>query len=191
MVKYRRAVETDRNSIACCIVDTYENDFKDLKKPKEIIVEVIEGGIQLNRFFVAEDEESGIVGILAISDCNGRSLLTDKEACKEHFGYIKGNVVAMLLKGLYEKPLDYHYNMGYIEFVGVLDSHKQKDLFTKLLDYAVRGCKYTKYEVEFTNLDVEAFASYEKYGFKESKRIKEKNPKKSGFEEKIYMYYHK
>ncbi len=191
MIKCRRAIELDRKKIAYCIAEAYENDFKELKKTTQTIANALESGIQVKRFYVAEEEGNGVVGILAISDSSGRSVLTDKKSYKKSFGFIKGSIVTIVLKDAFEKQLEYSSEVGYIEFVGVLKSYQRRGITTKLLDYAIEDSKYSKYDLEVTNINVGAYKCYEKYGFKEYRRISEKKPKRVGFEERIYMNYNK
>ncbi len=93
MFELRKATEQDRNNIAYCIADAYYDDFKDLKKSSQIIASALQSGIQVNKFYVAVDSEGIVAGILAISDCTGRSVLTDKSSYRKYFGFIIGSIV--------------------------------------------------------------------------------------------------
>lgn len=189
MITYRKATSKDKCQIAFCIAEAYKEDFKDLKKSTEIISEALQSGIQTNRFYVAKDENDLIVGISAISDCTGRSVLTDKKSYKKHFGFIMGTIVCSVFRDLFEKQLNYNKETGYIEFVGVLPSFQRKGISTKLLDYSIKNSKYNKYVLDVTDINIAAYKCYKKYGFCEYKRVKVNKPKKYGFNEKVYMQY--
>lgn len=72
MVHIRKAEETDRNHVAFCIVEGFEKDFSILCKDNQKVADAIAAGLHMERFYVA-DVKGNIVGLLAVSDCNGRT----------------------------------------------------------------------------------------------------------------------
>ena len=89
MVHIRKAKETDRNNVALCIAEGFEKDFSILCKDYQKVADAIAMGLNIERFYVA-DIKGNIVGVLAISDCNGRAAKAEKVSLKKHFGFIKG-----------------------------------------------------------------------------------------------------
>ncbi len=189
MITIRKAVFTDRKQIAYCIAEGFEKDFQALCKDVQVVTNAIESGIQVERFFVAVEDETHIVGALAISDCHGRCLLTDSKAYKKHFGFVKGTMAAMIMKEEFEKPLAYPDTVGYIECVCVLKSYQRKGISTQMLEYAMENSQYIDYELDVTDINQGAIKCYQKFGFSEYKREKVKHAKQKGFKEKIFMKY--
>ncbi len=189
MVKIRKAVISDRKQVAYCIAEAFEKDFSALCKDIQIVANAIESGIQIERFYVAIQDENNVVGALAISDCNGRSILVDWKSYKKHFGFIKGIIASMVLKEEFEKQLEYPDTVGYIESVCVLKHCQRKGITTQMLEYAINNSKYTGYELDVTDINHGAIKCYEKFGFSEYKREKVKYAKQKGFNEKIFMKY--
>ena len=72
MVHIRKAEETDRNHVAFCIAEGFEKDFSILCKDNQKVADAIAVGLHMERFYVA-DVKGNIVGLLAVSDCNGRT----------------------------------------------------------------------------------------------------------------------
>lgn len=184
----RKAADYDRREIATCIASAFEKDFSAISKNTELVASALESGIQTQRFYVAVENEA-VIGVLAISDRNGRSVLTDNRAFIRHFGLIKGTIAAIILKEECAKPLDYPETVGYIEFVAVLENHRRRGITTQLLSFAMANEKYSRYELDVTDVNQAAFRCYEKYGFSEYRREKVRHARQKGFREKIYMMY--
>ncbi len=183
----RKATASDRKQIAYCIAEAFEKDFSALCKNVQTVSDAIESGIRAERFYVAVEETSGVVGALAISDCNGRSLLVDAKSYKKHFGFIKGILASMVMKEEFENQLNYPETFGYIEFVCVRKSYQRKGITTQMLEHALANSGYISYELDVTDINQAAIKCYEKFGFTEYKREAVKHAKQKGFNEKIYM----
>ena len=97
MVHIRKAEETDRNHVAFCIAEGFEQDFAILCKDNQKVADAIAAGLHMERFYVA-DVKGDIAGVLAISDCNGRAAGVEKVSLKKQFGFFKGVIAAFVLK---------------------------------------------------------------------------------------------
>jgi len=190
MTEIRKGADSDREQIAECIAEAFKKDFSVICKDVQIVSKAIESGIQTERFYVAIENET-IVGVLAISDCNGRSVLTDSKSYKKYFGFLKGIIAAIVMKEEFGKQLKYPDTVGYIEFVAVLENYRRRGITTQLLSHAIANEKYSKYELDVTNINQGAIDCYKKFGFAEYKREKVSHAKQKGFSEKIYMRYEK
>ena len=189
-VNIRQANENDRYDIALCITEGFKKDFYVLCKNTHTVANAISTGIQISKFYVAESENE-VVGVMAISDCNGRAAATDIASYKENFGFIKGNIANLVLKQEFESPLDYPPTTGYIEFVAVRNTHQRKGIATSMLKESMTLSSYEDYVLDVTDVNTAAIRCYSALGFKEFKRVKEKHSKQKGFSAKIYMRYQK
>ncbi len=190
MIEIRKAAISDRKQIAYCIAEAFEKDFSILSKEIQTVANAIESCIKIERFYVAIEDGNDVVGALAISDCTGRSFSTDSKSYKKHFGFIKGILASMVMKGEFEKPLSYPKTVGFIEFVCVLKRCQRKGITTMMLDFALKDSGYDDYELDVTDVNHGAYKCYQKFGFTEYKREPVKHAKQKGFNEKIYMKYH-
>jgi ribosomal protein S18 acetylase RimI-like enzyme len=188
MIEFRKAADSDREQVAKCIAEAFKKDFSSLSKDTQSVAAAIAGGIQTDRFYVAVDNKA-IVGVLAVSDCNGRSILTNAKSNRKHFGFVRGIIATIVFKEEFEKQLEYPSTVGYIEFVAVLESYRRRGIASQLLSYAMANGKYSRYELDVTDINQGAITCYRKYGFTEYKREKVKHAKQKGFSEKIYMRY--
>ena len=189
-INIRQTTENDRSDIALSIAEGFKKDFDVLCKNTHTVATAISTGIQISKFYVAESENE-VVGVVAISDCNGRAATTDIASYKENFGFIKGNIANLVLKEEFESPLDYPPTTGYIEFVAVRNSHQRKGIATSMLKESMIQSSYEDYVLDVTDVNTAAIRCYSALGFKEFKRVKEKHSKQKGFSAKIYMRYQK
>ncbi len=189
-INIRQATENDRSDIALCIAEGFKKDFDVLCKNTHTVATAISTGLQISKFYVAESENE-VVGVVAISDCNGRAATTDIASYKENFGFFKGSIANLVLKEEFESPLDYPPTTGYIEFVAVRNSHQRKGIATSMLKESMIQSSYEDYVLDVTDVNPAAIRCYSALGFKEFKRAKEKHSKQKGFSAKIYMKYQK
>lgn len=187
-INIRNANENDRRNIALCIAEGFKKDFDVLCKNTHTVATAISTGIQISKFYVAESENE-VVGVMAISDCNGRAVATDITSYKKNFGFIKGNIANLVLKEEFESSLDYPPTTGYIEFVAVRNTHQRRGVATSMLKESMLQSSYKEYVLDVTDVNTAAIRCYSTLGFKEFKRIKEKHSKQKGFSAKIYMRY--
>ena len=189
-INIRQANENDRSDIALCIAEGFKKSFDVLCKNTHTVANALGTGIQISKFYVAESENE-VVGVMAISDCNGRAAATDIASYKKNFGFIKGNIANLVLKEEFESPLDYLPTTGYIEFVDVRNTHQRKGIATSMLKESMIQSSYEDYVLDVTDVNTAAIRCYSALGFKEFKRVKEKHSKQKGFSAKIYMRYQK
>ncbi len=187
MILVRKAAEEDRRQIAYCIAEAFEKDFSSLCKNTQRVADAIESGIQVERFYVAQEAEAGLVGALALTDCGGRALRTDAKAYRKHFGLVKGTLAALVLKEEFEKPLEYPETVGFLEFVCVRKSWQRRGVTTRMLEYVTQNAGYAAYELDVTNINEGAIQCYQKFGFVEYKRKAVKFSGQKGFNELIIM----
>ena len=142
-INIRQATENDRSDIALCIAEGFKKDFDVLCKNTHTVANAISTGIQISKFYVAESENK-VVGVVAISDCNGRAATTDIASYKENFGFIKGNIANLVLKEEFESPLGYPPTTGYIEFAAVRNTYRRKGIATSMLEGNYSEPPYSK-----------------------------------------------
>ncbi len=189
MVHIRKAKETDRYNVALCIAEGFEKDFSILCKDNQKVANAIASGLNMERFYVAETE-GNIVGVLAISDCNGRAAKAEKSSLKKHFGFFKGIIAAFVLKEEFEKQLEYPITTGYIEFVTVRKKHRKQGIAATMLRESMPLTNYRDFVLDVTDINNNAIKCYTNIGFEEFKRIPEKHGKQKGFNERIFMRYY-
>ena len=188
MLEVRKATEKDRGEIAACIAEGFEKDFSILCRDTARVVQAISGGLQLERFYVAETEGT-VAGVSAVSDCRGRAAIVDGKACRKQFGFAKGVLAELVLRGEFERPLAYPLTTGYLEFVATRKRMQRQGVATALLRKIVATGGYQEYVLDVVDTNPGAYLCYEKFGFETFRREKEPHGKHKGFEERIFMRY--
>ena len=82
---------------------------------------------------------------MAVSDCNGRAVITDRTSYKINFDFIKGMIACIGLKEEFESKLDYSITTGYLEFVSVKKEYRRMGTATTLIKESLRLSEYTDY----------------------------------------------
>ncbi|KXT84467.1 hypothetical protein STRDD11_00967 [Streptococcus sp. DD11] len=188
MVKIRKAAESDRKTIASTIVTAYDNDFSAFVKQfgREFVLDFMEQVLQIKYFYVAE-QAGQIIGILAISDANGRATKLDRQQLAERFGRIK---VFFLSLGFsdFEKPGKIPATTGYIEYVAVAAAYRGQGLGRQMLKESMKLAGFKDYILDVKDSNEAAIRCYQKLGFREFARKKKPflNPLKD-FKEFIWM----
>lgn len=188
MITTRKAKDTDRNDIAFCIAEGFEKDFSVLSNDCQKIANAIAPGLHIDKFFVAEIDNK-IVGVSAISDCKSRCISVNRKSMVKHLGFFWGTIGTMILKGEFEKQLNYPTQTGYIEMVAVRKEYRKQKVATTMLKEYISMSNYKDFILDVVDTNSNAYNCYAKIGFKEFARIPEKHAKQKGFNAKIYMQY--
>ena len=167
MVTIRKAVEADRPAVANSIITAFDNDFSAFIKQfgREFVLDFMEQVLQMKYFYVAEQADH-IIGILSISDANGRATKLDRQQLTKSFGRFK----------------------TYIEYVAVDASQRGQGLAQKMLKESMRIAGFKDYVLDVKDSNEVAIRCYQKLGFREFTRKKKPflNPLKD-FKEFIWM----
>lgn len=175
-----------RREVAEVFVDAYYKDLSCLSKSKDKLADAFMHSFNENSIYVAELDNK-IVGILGCANDYERALSINKYALRKHLGFFKGSMAYLFLYREFNEKLEYGINVGYIEAVGVLNNARRMGIATKLMFYVMKNSKYRKIKLEVTDTNLEAIRLYEKLGFYEVNRVKEKFTKSKDFNERIYM----
>ena len=184
----RKAAEQDRGAVAMCIAEGFAEDFSILCRDSAKVAAAIAGGLQMDLFYVAELDGS-IAGVLAISDCHCRAARVDPAAMKKHWGFFKGWLGSLVLRGEFEGKLEYPETTGYIEFVAVRQDFRRRGIASALLRESMELADYREFVLDVTDVNTAAIRCYSSLGFEEFRRVSEKHAKQKGFGAKIYMRY--
>jgi len=186
IIKLSEYTGNAQKDAAKIFVDGYYEDLSMLCKNKNRLVAALEGAFNESVFYIAI-LEGNLVGITACADAKGRALQLDKKQLKKHVGFIKGTFAYKAMAKEFHTPLVYPDNKAYIECVATRPAARGKGVATALMKHILHQTPYTEYELEVTDANVTAKKLYEKLGFQVCKVVKERVPKVSEFNERIYM----
>ncbi len=185
----RKAQESDRHNLSKTFAYSFEKDFSALVKDMDRIAKVLEDGILIDHFYVAEQEKA-IIGIIACTDCNERAVQLSRRECIKQLGFFWGLIGFSILSAELTRPLDYPNNTGYIEAVGVLQHARGQGIAKALLKEITRNnASYSEFVLDVTDINTSAQKCYADFGFVEFKRTPVKHAKQRGYSSKIAMKY--
>lgn len=183
MLDYERDV---RDEVAKVFVDAYYKDLNFFTKDKEKLKNTFRHSFCRDVIFLAE-MNGEIIGMLGCSNNKMRAMHIDKKQLKAHFGFVIGSISYRFMKKEFNTPLSYPDSTGYIECVATLEKARGKGIATSLLKYVLQHQPYQEFILEVTDTNQIAYQLYQRMGFSELERKKEKFSRLKGFNEKIYM----
>lgn len=188
MLNIRKAVEADCKTISISIVTAFDNDFSAFIKQfgREFVLEFMEKVLQIEYFYVAE-QAGQIIGVLAISDANGRATKLDRQQLAERFGRFKAFLLGLGFSD-FEKPIKIPKTTGYIEYVAVDAAYRGQGLAQQMLKESMKLAGFKDYILDVKDSNEAAIRCYQKFGFREFTRKKKPflNPLKD-FKEFVWM----
>ena len=176
-----------KRDVAAVFVEGYYDLLSTLCKDKKKLTDAFENFVNEDVFYVAVVDDNPL-GIIACANNKGRALHLDLKNLKKHLGFFKGTLAYIALKKELNTPLaSYSDNSTYIECVATIPEARGKGIATELMKFVLHELPYSEYILEVTDTNITARNIYEKIGFKEFERKKERLAKIKGFNYRIYM----
>jgi ribosomal protein S18 acetylase RimI-like enzyme len=196
-MEIKRASELDiniREKISEIFVDGFSKDFRSLSKDKNKLTKAFAHMFVLEVFYVAILNNE-IAGIMACTNMETFCINHDKKILVKYFGIIKGLYLNYLFRYYFQKfpkyQIETNKRTASIEFVATLEKFRGKGVAPSILKYLHSFTDYDEYLLEVADINLPAIKLYEKMGYKELYRKKEKYSKYSGINYLIYMKYSK
>lgn len=172
-------------------VDGFGHWLKYFSDDMDTLIAAFEHMFLPKAFFVAL-ADGEVVGIAACTNGKDPSIrLNKKELCK-HLGYIRGTLAfTMLRRELQDHPYPFPLDKdtGSIEFVATASKYRGEGVAFELIRHIFLDAAYNAYVLEVADTNGNAVKLYEKLGFTEIHRVKQKHPKQSGINFLVYMKY--
>jgi ribosomal protein S18 acetylase RimI-like enzyme len=179
--------------ISQVFVDGFFQWLHFFSKDKEKLIQAFCHMFNLEVFYVAVID-SEIAGIAACTDGKIPTVKLNSNQMKKHLGFFMGTIAYLILKREFETkkyPFKIEKGMGMVEFVATSTKYRGKGVATAILNHIFASTPYTIYALEVADTNTNAINLYEKLGFIEFLRIKQKGSKRSGINHLVYMKYNK
>jgi ribosomal protein S18 acetylase RimI-like enzyme len=186
----QKGADKDRYAIAQLIANGFQEGFLKMTKNLDDVTQLFMSSIIPTRFLVAT-ESNQLIGIIACCDANGRAIKLKIKDCQKYLGMLKGTAAFIVMHHEYCKQLKYPINIGYIEFVVVDHSSRQRGLATHMLYELISSTQYSEYLLDVSDNNQAAIKCYLKFGFKIRAKRRVMLAKLKGFKAKIIMSYNK
>lgn len=191
-----RAAEYDekiRDKISSIFVDGFYQWLKFFSKDKQKLTNAFLHMFNLNVFYTAAvDNET--VGIAACTYGKTPSVKLDRSEFKAHLGLFMGTIAYRILRNEFERkqyPFAVEKGMGMVEFVATSSKYRGQGVASAIIKHIFDHTPYSVYVLEVADTNSNAVKLYEKLGFTEFMRVKQKHSKRSGVNYLVYMKYTK
>ena len=177
--------------ISKIFVDGFYQWLKFFSKDKDKLTKAFSHIFNLETFYVAVIDGE-IAGMAACTDGKLASVHLDRSELKKHLGFIMGTITFHILKREFEEktyPFEITRSMGLVEFVATSTNHREKGVASAIMNHIFNSTPYDVYELEVADTNTNAVKLYEKLGYSEFLRIKQKHSKQSGVNNLVYMKY--
>ncbi|MCC8022918.1 MAG: GNAT family N-acetyltransferase [Clostridiales bacterium] len=186
-----------RQQMSAVFVDGYyQMGLRYLSKDKEKLARAFAHMFDLDLYYLALDENGGIIGMAACTDGNTPSVHLDAAALRRHLGAVEGSIAHPLFKRGFENtdtPFPFLPGLCNVEFVATAEKFRGPGVATPLIRDLIAATPYRDYMLDVADSNVPAVKVYEKIGFQDFMRVPQ-NPalaKWGGFHALVYMKYTK
>lgn len=182
-----------RKDASRIFVDGFYTWLKVFSKDKNKLILAMEHIFNSQLFYVSVINDE-IAAIAACCDNSSQSVALDKSQFVKYLGSLRGSLAYKMLNREFiakQCPFDVTDEMATIEFVATSQKYRGKGCATELIKFITDNQPYSAYALEVADTNTIALSLYEKLGFKEFMRVKEKHSKRAGLEHYIYMRFDK
>lgn len=194
MIEIKHALElgeSARKSISDIFADGFGEHLAFFSKDKEKLANALAHMFVLDVFYVAL-VDGEMAGITACTDGTISSVNPSRQELRKHLGFVKGTIAAMAFKREFQKPpILVGEGIASVEFVATSSSYRGQGVAMAIMNHLFAFPQYKEYVLEVADTNVKAVKLYEKLGYEEFTRIKEKYGKLSGINYRVYMKYSK
>ncbi len=189
-----RAVEFENDikmKISEIFVDGFFQWLKFFSKDKDKLTKAFSHMFNTGVFYVAVIDGE-VAGIAACTDGKALSVRLESKELKKHLGFFMGTIAYSVLKREFEEksyPFKIEKGMGMVEFVAVSAKYRGQGVATAIMKHIFAVTPYEVYALEVADTNTNAVKLYEKLGYTEFMRIKQKHSKQSGVDYLVYMKY--
>ncbi|MDR1641195.1 MAG: GNAT family N-acetyltransferase [Clostridiales bacterium] len=178
-----------REQISRIFSDGFYQWLRYFSKDKAKLARAFEHSFKLPLFWVAVDGNA-IASIAACTDGITSPVSLDRHELQRHLGFVRGMIAHKMLKPYLQEhkyPFTLTAGTGSVEFVATAEKYRGKGIAFNLVAHIMERCGHAEYVLEVADTNATAVRLYERLGFKEFKRVPEKNPKQSGLNFYVYM----
>lgn len=170
-------------------VDGFFQWLNFFSKDKDKLAKAFSHMFNLKVFYIAVIDGE-IAGITSCTDGKVSSIHLENKELKKHLGLFMGTIAYSVLKKEFEEkpyPFEIEKGMGMVEFVATSTKYRGHGVATAIMDYIFDFTPYDVYALEVADTNTNAVKLYEKLGYTEFLRIKQKHSKRSGVKHLVYM----
>lgn len=174
--------EQVRTIFVDCFYDVVLHNFG----TKDDVRELFADFLQYDAFLGLYDGDV-LLGFLAYTTGTKRVIQMDIKKIRKKIGWLKGTILYKILVPDFQRSKELSDKTCFIEFIGTASDARGKGVATALVNYLEKMDRFESYILEVLDSNLTAKSLYEKLGFIETSRIKEKYGSKNGASYRITM----
>jgi ribosomal protein S18 acetylase RimI-like enzyme len=179
-----------RGKISELFVEAFEKDLKIISGDTNKLTKAFSHMFALDYFYIGIIDNE-IAGMMACVDKKHFCINHNRKTLIKNLGVIKGLLANMIFTKYFNKypkyPVDIDEKTGSIEFVATNKKYRKRGIASSIMEYIFSLGAYDKYILEVADTNEQALRLYEKLGYREVHRIKQKFAKSIGINHLIYM----
>lgn len=181
--------ESCRSRLSEVFVEGFGEDLRAFSKDSGVLARALEHMFVLDAFFVAL-VDSEVAGIAACTNADVQAIRHERKALINHLGFIRGTVAAIVFRQYFQKPPEkFGEHVATVGFVATASAYRGRGVATVLLNYVHETSPYDEFILEASDNNFPALELYERLGYREFKRIRQRHPKLSGFDYTVHLQY--
>lgn len=181
--------DSTKMKISEIFVDGFFQWLNFFSKDKDKLTKAFSHMFNLKVFYIAVIDGE-IAGIAACTDGKVSSVQLKSQELKKHLGFFMGSIAYFVLKREFEEksyPFEITKGMGMVEFVATSAKYRGQGVASAIMTHIFESTPYDVYALEVADTNANAVKLYEKLGYSEFLRVKQKHSKKSGVNYLVYM----
>jgi ribosomal protein S18 acetylase RimI-like enzyme len=186
----RELGETAKKRISEIFVDAFGHHLSFFSKDRNKLAKALEHMFVLDVFHVAVIDGE-IAGMAACTVNDLHSVKHDRNELRKHFGIYKGTIANVVFKREFQKPIKVGKRTALIKFFATDSRFRGQGVARAIMNHLMDLPQYDAYILEVADTNTRAIRMYEKLGFREFERFKQKYSRLSGVNYMIYMKYTK
>lgn len=174
--------EQVRTIFVDCFYDVVLHNFGTKDDARELFADFL----QYDAFLGLYDDDV-LLGFLAYTTGTKRVIQMDIKKIRKKVGWLKGTILYKILVPDFQRSKELADKTCFIEFIGTASGARGKGVATALVNYLEKMDRFESYILEVLDSNLTAKSLYEKLGFIEISKIKEKYGAKNGASYRVTM----
>jgi ribosomal protein S18 acetylase RimI-like enzyme len=194
MLEITRAVSVDTQAgrrLSELFIDGFGRQLTFFSPDRERLVRAFAHMFVPDAFSVAVLDRT-IVGMGACTLAMAHAVEPRWQPLVAHLGLVKGTIAAVVLKREFHKPMPLTgQRLASIAFMATDARYRGQGVASALLTHFLAQPDYDEYILEVADTNTSAVTVYQRLGFEEFTRIKDKHPDASGANYMLYLHHRK
>lgn len=177
----QQGTPADAAGIAAVVAEAFGEFFERLGVAPHAMGKLLTAMVVPQRFMVARDQNNAIVGVAGWGDAQGYSIVVDQKVLRRSLGFMRGSIIGRFLQAEIQRPHAFMPGQAQVDWVAVAKTHRGRGIAGRLLGQLLAQTDYSLYTLEVVEGNERVIPLYERLGFAQTGRLREKAARLKGF----------